>query len=113
MNAEFTNQLYAEFPYLYRGRTRPTDESSMHWGFECGDGWFLLIRELSRDLMLYLENHPELDLEVTQVKSKFGTFRFHVRGGDDGVRRLVLQAQERAGIICELSGKSLLFPVDK
>lgn len=105
MNNELTEKLYAEFPYLYRGHTKPREESSMCWGFECGDGWFMLIHELSRDLTGYLEKTPTLDLEVMQVKSKFGSFRYYVDGGDEATEKLIADACERAKHVCELTGK--------
>jgi hypothetical protein len=105
MNTELTEKLYAEFPYLYRGHTKSPAESSMCWGFECGDGWFMLIHKLSRDLTDHLEKNPALNLAVMQVKSKLGSFRYYVDGGDDVTRRLIDDASERAKHICELTGK--------
>ena len=105
MNNELTEKLYAEFPALYRGHTKPPEQSSMCWGFECGDGWFMLIHELSRDLTDYLKTHPALDVEVVQVKSKFGSFRYDVVGGDEATTRLINDARERAKRICEYTGK--------
>lgn len=105
MNTELTEKLYAEFPHLYRGGTKSPQESSMCRGFECGDGWFDLIRDLSRKLTDYLAKHSTLDLEVMQVKSKFGSFRFYVEGGDENTQKLIEDATERAKHVCELTGK--------
>lgn len=104
MNIELTEKLYAEFQYLYRGRKKSPEQSSMCWGFECGDGWFTLIRNLSLELTDYLERHPTLDLEVVQVKSKFGSFRYYVDGGDEITEKLIDDARERAQHVCELTG---------
>lgn len=76
----------------------------MCWGFECRDGWFTLIRNLSLELTDYLEKHPTLDLEVVQVKSKFGSFRYDVDGGDEMTEKLINDARERAKHVCELTG---------
>lgn len=105
MNNELTEKLYVEFPYLYRGNTKRPEESSMCWGFECGDGWFMLIHDLSRKLSDYLERNPTLDLEVMQVKSKFGSFRYYVSGGDEITQKLIDDACESAKHVCELTGK--------
>ncbi len=105
MNNELTEKLYSEFPQLYRGHTKSPQESSMCWGFECGDGWFELIRNLSRELTDYLAEHSTLDLEVIQVKSKFGSFRYYVKGGDENTQKLIEDASERAKHVCELTGK--------
>ncbi|GGM23710.1 hypothetical protein GCM10009425_38250 [Pseudomonas asuensis] len=107
MNVRLTEQLYTEFPYLYCGHVKPKSESSMHWGFECGDGWFSLLQELSKDLSYYLAKKPDLNLEVTQVKSKFGILRYHVRGGDLETKRIIASTCQRASSICELTGNSI------
>ena len=77
----------------------------MCWGFECSDGWFKLIHDLSRELTDYLAERSTLDLEVMQVKSKFGSFRYYVEGGDESTQKLIEDATERAKHICELTGK--------
>jgi hypothetical protein len=86
---------------LYRGICLSPQESAMCWGFECGDGWYSLIRELSEQLTTYLQQRPELDLEITQVKSKFGILRIHSRGGDTTTRHMITHACEQASMIPE------------
>ena|SRR6218665_2500226 len=97
MNDDLTLRLYAEFPDLYRGHAKPPSESAMCWGFECGDGWYPLLRELSEKLTLHLKSRPGLAFEVTQVKSKFGILRYRARGGD-GVTRCLIEAASEAAV---------------
>ena len=66
---------------LYRGRFLPNTENLMCYGFECGEGWFKLIYELSmkideiaREYNLNEENYPM----VFQVKHKAGGLRFYM-----------------------------------
>jgi hypothetical protein len=107
LNQKLTEQLYHAFPHLYRGRLKSRYESSMCWGFECGDGWYQVIYDLSQSLSDYLEEHPELDFEVMQVKSKLGTFHFHINYRDSTTARMVEQARARASNICEVTGKAV------
>lgn len=106
MNAALTEQMYCAFPYLYRGRMKPPDESAMCYGFECGDGWYQVLYDLSQELTDYTLLHPFLDLEVMQVKSKFGTLRFHLNYSDSFTKELISRARERADLICEITGKT-------
>ena len=46
MNEALTKKLLDDFPRLFRNR----HETSMQRGFECGNGWFDLIYQLSRDI---------------------------------------------------------------
>ena len=77
----------------------------MYWGFQCEDGWFELLRELSLALTKHLEKNPRLDLEVKQVKAKLGSLRFYMKGGDAFTEKLVNDACERASHVCEISGR--------
>lgn len=89
MNPTLTEKLYTDFPYLYRGRTRPREESSMCWGFECDDGWYQVLHDLSRELMAYHDQNPDVEFEVTQVKWKLGSLRFRVMEVDAASGSLV------------------------
>lgn len=50
---------------------------------------------------------PELieQVEVTQIKEKFGTLRFYYVGGDDYIRGLEAMADSMSAAICEDCGK--------
>lgn len=105
MNPELNEKLYAAFPHLYRGRHKSQYESSMCWGFECGDGWYQLLYDLSQELSNYSAENPALDLEAMQVKSKFGSLRFHLNIHDAATKKIIELAQQRASGTCELTGK--------
>lgn len=97
MNAEHTKYLIEHFPNLYRGVTKPLTESLMGFGFECGDGWFELIKELSEKL-------EPLGVEALQVKEKWGTLRFYLTNATDEAWDLVEAAEEASESICEECG---------
>ena len=108
MSPENTQRLYDAFPRLYRGRHLPREASAMLWGFECGDGWFELIWNLS----LAIEEQARQDRidsqsdawpEAIQVKSKFGSFRFHLRQHSESLLTLIEAAREAAQAISEIS----------
>jgi hypothetical protein len=109
MSPELDRKLCEEFPSIFRNRTADMRESCMRWGFECGDGWYNIIRGLcltvtynyktSKDLKLdgrvlpegtewddpewdsYFWDHTGAGVVVAaQVKEKFGTLRFYYHG---------------------------------
>ncbi|MDO8177676.1 MAG: hypothetical protein Q7T62_05465 [Undibacterium sp.] len=106
MNAALTEKMYRAFPYLYRGRTKPQDESAMCYGFECGDGWYQILYDLSQELTGHMLLHPFLDLELMQVKSKFGTLRFHLNYSDSSTEEIISRARRRADLVCEVNSKT-------
>jgi hypothetical protein len=100
MNIKNTKKLYKDFPKLYRQHKLPMDQTCMCWGFECGDGWFDLLYDLSKKIS---EVDPKC--EVTQVKEKFGTLSFYVSSASDEVYKLIDKAEKKSGKICDLCGE--------
>lgn len=105
LNPELTEKLYKDFPQLYRGRYKSKYESAMYWGFECGDGWYQLLYDLSQELSNYLAANPTLDFEVVQVKSKLGILHFRLNYRDAATEKIIALARQRASVTCELTGK--------
>ncbi|MEQ1666960.1 MAG: hypothetical protein ABL868_00750 [Sulfuriferula sp.] len=105
LNQNLTEQLYLEFPCLYRSRHKTMYESGMCWGFQCGDGWFQILYDLSQKLSDYLIQHPAVDFEVTQVKSKLGFLHVGLSFHNEDLRKLIGLACQQAQITCELTGK--------
>lgn len=104
MNSVLTENFYAAFPYLYRGHNKPPSESSMYRGFECEDGWYSVLHDLSQELTDYLAQHPDVEIEVMQVKQKLGSLRYLTRGVDAATGEMIERACQRASVTCELTG---------
>lgn len=105
MNAELTQSLFDAFPRLFRNR----QETSMQYGFDCGDGWFDLIYKLSQDIeAVARENGVSPDLPewpwCRGVKQKFGSLRFHVFGNNERIYKLRYAASIQSFQICEHCG---------
>ena len=81
----------------------------MSSGFECGDGWFELIRDLSAALEQIAHEEARLPdseqwPEAFQVKEKFGRLRFYIRHGSPAMYRAIDEAQELSEQICMMCG---------
>ena len=73
-------QVTKDCPLLFRMRHAPCTETSMCWGFECGDGWHSEIAEACRvlevlNMMFYSKYHVRI--QADQIQSEFGTLRFY------------------------------------
>ena len=68
--------------------------------FECGDGWYPLIKNLITDLI-------ELgwDKQVCQVKEKFGALRFYINTGSDEIFKRIRNAEDLSYETCETCGE--------
>ena len=67
--------------------------------FPVGDGWRPLVEKLVDDIIAV---DPEV--EVSQVKEKFGTLRFYYEGGDEYINGLVSMAESMSEVTCEVCG---------
>ena len=47
MNHRYTKYLFLKYEPLYQGRRQPIIRNLMSFGFECGDGWFRILNNLS------------------------------------------------------------------
>ncbi len=114
MKRELDEKLVKEFPLLYADRNASIRETAMCWGFECGDGWFDIIWDLSskiepliqayiddNDNALCKSSHPR----ASQVKEKFGGLRFYMTDCTDEMRSLIDHTEDLSYSTCETCGQ--------
>lgn len=109
MKQEYDEYLCKTYPKLFVNRHKPMTETCMCWGFDCGDGWYNIIKALCANIQNHIDWKEKQgkavpQVVVDQVKEKFGTLRFYYSGGDDYVRGLVSMAESMSGVTCENCG---------
>ena len=109
MKQELDEYLCKVFPKIFAERNLPMQETSMCWGFECGDGWFNIINQLCQNIQHHIdwknkEKEVVAQVVVSQVKEKYGTLRFYYSGGDDTIDGMVSMAESMSGVTCEECG---------
>lgn len=67
--------------------------------FPVGEGWRPLVEKLVCDI-----RSIDTEVEVSQVKEKFGGLRFYIYGGSDEVDELIDKAERESYKICEKCG---------
>lgn len=107
--------LTEKFPKLFKGmfeeRVKKNNNEPFRpiaFGFECGDGWYTLIHDLSEKLETLINKLPEEEqkhIYAVQVKEKFGTLRFYMSGATDEMYDLINKAEEASYNICETCSK--------
>lgn len=109
MNLSKQRELIENFPILY-GLCNDNNNEIYHcmtlFGFECGDGWFNLIYNLSEKIETYNKSlSPDVEpIRATQVKEKYGTLRFYTNYGTDEIFDLIDEAETQSAKICESCG---------
>ena len=109
MNKENTQKLLQSFPRLYRSEAEGARETQMHWGFQCGDGWFRLIYDLSAEIeseAVKLGLDPESDEWPlpAQIKEKFGTLRYYMRVHFESIFDIIAKYEDKSEHTCESCG---------
>ena len=124
MKKELDEQLVREFPLLYADRHADVRSTAMCWGFDCDDGWFQIVYDLSAKLEKIIADHydmlrgkfPNLEISqyddqigpaicASQVKEKYGTLRFYMTGYLDAMDKPIAEAEARSAKTCEECGK--------
>lgn len=76
----------------------------MAFGFDCGEGWYPLIHELLNKIQ-DIADRDGIDLQVVQIKEKFGSLRVYMNWETDEVSNLIEAYERKSVTICEVCGK--------
>ncbi len=126
MKNELELKLQNEFPFMKRNLKQNRIDSEKNeyerFGFECGSGWYELIRELCSEVdKKYNEYNLPVDIVVLRVKEQFATLRFRYSFADvpsekvdkldqkqslrKEIYEIVGKYEEKSGFICEICGE--------
>lgn len=108
MSPNLEQRLYQTFPKLYQHLSY----------FECCDGWFDLIWNLSEKLESIIKISPAPDPELfppeytspeqvyfaQQVKEKFGSLRFYLAFSTEEMEEVIHEFEEESKSVCETCG---------
>lgn len=113
MREDLTQKLFEAYPELYRGRTEGCQYNLMCFGFECGDGWFELLMDLSKRIDEIAKKHNQIGEhypKAFQVKSKFGGLRFYMEPlsgtAFEEINEAIGEIEIQAYKTCEQCGRS-------
>ncbi len=82
MKDELQKALYDKYSDLFANHNKSPQESCMHWGITCGDGWYAIIDHLCEELTDLQEKY-DIRIIFDQIKEKFGCLRvyYHIELG--------------------------------
>ncbi len=109
MDSQKTNELYEKFPHLYRERTAPLESSHMAWGFQCENGWYKIIYEMSKNIDKIStegEHAPAISLVS---RHEDGTLYVAVSNITPPVADIVTRATEQSRLTCEFCAYTPAF----
>ena len=96
----FSKKMERTYPKMFVGK---------YGGFAVGAGWYPILEILCSNIQHHLdwknrENLVVPQVEVDQIKEKFGGLRFYYSGGDDEISGMVRMAEAWADVACEECG---------
>jgi len=113
MNEENTEKLRKTFRKLYPEFHPSNAMRNAPFYFECRDGWFQLIWNLSEKLEAEITNleakyASDNDVKMPQarqVKEKFGGLRFYMVPTTETIEKMIKEAMKISEITCEVCGE--------
>ena len=106
MKPKLQEKLYRKYPKLFRQKDLPKTQTCMCWGISTDDGWYWLIDMLCKAIQSYINNNIFSQVEVAQVKEKFGGLRFYIDKGNDEIYGMIRLAETMSYYICEKCGST-------
>jgi hypothetical protein len=96
----FANKMETTYPKMFAGK---------YGGFAVGAGWYPILETLCANIQSHIDWQVKqgkeiAQVEVDQIKEKFGGLRFYYSGGDDEISGMVRMAEAWADIACEECG---------
>ena len=98
MKTSKTTRLYDSFPTLYRERTMTLAQSQMAWGFQCDDGWYDLVWDLSEQLS------SDPSLAVNEIRADKGELLVSLTNPSPEATDAVEHTRLKSKFTCELCG---------
>jgi hypothetical protein len=104
----YTEQQYEEFSKRME-TTYPKMFAQPYGGFAVSAGWWPIIESLCANIQSHIDwrvkqGQDIAQVEVNQIKEKFGGLRFYYSGGDDEISGMVRMAEAWADVACEECG---------
>ena len=96
----FSKKMETTYPKIFVGK---------YGGFAVGEGWYPILETLCANIQSHIDwkvkqGKEIAQVEVDQIKEKFGGLRFYYSGGDDAISGMVRMAEAWADIACEECG---------
>ena len=96
----FSTKMERTYPKMFEGK---------YGGFAVGAGWYPILETLCANIQSHIDWRVKqgkdiAQVEVSQIKEKFGGLRFYYSGGDDEISGMVRMAEAWADIACEECG---------
>lgn len=103
MSPENAQKLIDIYPEIFENI--PSNRPLHLFGYECGDGWYELLKDLITEIKKLSEKENFIP-KVVQVKEKYGALRFMLESYTDALSDLIYDAEGRSESVCENCGNA-------
>ena len=97
MKTSLQENLFKDFPKLFKQKDLPKERTCMCWGIETPDEWYDIIYKLCLTIQNYIDWNEAKQIEFTQVKEKFGSLRVYYNNQDRWIDGAIAMANSMVG----------------
>ena len=101
MNKELEKKLIDEFPSFFKDMYGDPIKTCMAWGCDCGDGWYNIIYDTCKNIVLL---DKKGSFHFLQIKEKFGGLCLYCGGGNKKIYKITYTAERESYKTCEDCG---------
>ena len=104
MKKRLEKKLFRKFDFFHPEKSMK--KGLMCFGFDCGNGWYKIILNLSKKIDKILKEELGLaEFEVMQVKEKFGRLCYYTNYSCEAINEEIRKAEMKSFVTCEICGK--------
>jgi len=100
-----TDEEIEEISMREKMETLPETEPPIeHYAAGVGQGWYGLLKPIFEEINLYNKKNKGNEIQIDQIKQKFGSLRFYVSNCPNYLENMISIAEEESNHICEFCG---------
>ena len=108
MRKQLEREIISTCPSLYKGVHLPPTKCYIHKGFECGNGWFEILKETSLEIEKLLKKMPKKERRsnyAMHVISKHGCLRIYMSNINQKIESILSSLVSKSLTVCESCGE--------
>lgn len=106
MDKALEDKLFEKYPKLFSQKDLSAQETCLWGGLECSGGWYFLIDNLCNCIQNYININNLPQVEVVQVKNKFGMLRYYLNSSDPTIDGMIWLTEDISHKTCEICGSN-------
>jgi hypothetical protein len=104
----FAQSLAEKYPIFFGIARMPIEKgipfNPIQLSIDVDAGWWKIVEEASAAIEKLNQETPNMEIQATQIKEKFGGLRIYTNYTTDEVEAIIEEAEKKAAVTCETCG---------